>query len=115
MIVLVVPGFVPQGRLPNLGRLAERGRVRRLTPVHGIREAAWLGLPPTEIADGPLIVAALGAEPPERSIQFHLSLLGLVDGQVVSSPAPTAAEMRVIAPLLPKLNTSKLTGLLGEG
>ncbi len=115
MIVLVLPGFSPGERLPNLARLAELGRVRRLTPINGIPEAAWLGLPPTRIADGPLIVAALGHEPPERSIQFHLSLLGVEDGTIVSPPPPSAAEAAVVAALLLKLNTKRITALAGPG
>lgn len=115
MTVLILPGFRPLDRLPNLGRLAEQGRVRRLAPVQGLPEAAYLGLPPTQVADGPLIVAALGHEPPERSIQFHLSLLGMVDGTIVASPPPSATEAATVAALLPKLNTKRLTTLAGPG
>jgi len=115
VIVLILPGFTPGEHLENLARLAERGRVRRLSPINGIPEAAWLGLPPTRIADGPLIVAALGHEPPERSIQFHLSLVGVVDGTIVSPPPPSPAEASVVASLLPKLNTKRITALTGPG
>lgn len=106
--------FVAPGLLRYASELSLRGRVRRSTPILGAAEAAYVGLPPTRIADGPLIVAALGAEPPERSLQFHLSLLGLQDGLVVPPP-PSTAEAAVVKPLLSKLDTKRLTGLWGEG
>ncbi len=90
------------------------GRVRRLSPLRGASEAAYLGLPPTRLDDGPLVVAAFGVEPPERSLQFHLSWLGIEDGNVVAAEGPTPPESAALKRLLPKLDTKRLTGLFGE-
>ena len=109
MTVLVLPGLLPYAEETGLS-----GRVRRLSPVRGTPEAAWVGLPPLAIADGPLVVAALKAEPPERTMQFHLSLLGL-DGVLGMPPPPSADEEAALRPLLKRLDTKRLTALVGEG
>jgi 2,3-bisphosphoglycerate-independent phosphoglycerate mutase len=61
-------------------------RLQALPPETETPEAAWLGLDPTEweIPQGPLTLAALGHVPPERSVSFHLSLLGLNEGGALS-------------------------------
>ena len=109
MTVLVLPGLLPYAEATAL-----TGGVRRLAPVRGTPEAAWLGLPPLAVADGPLIVAALGAEPPERTMQFHLSVLGL-DGVLATPPPPSREEESVLRPLLRRLDTKRLTAVPGEG
>jgi hypothetical protein len=124
--VLIVPEWVARegeesvlrGR-PNLARAAELGEVFRVVqpPVVETPEALWLGLPPAEgqLRQGPLTVAALGADPPERSAHFHLSLLALEDG-VVRNPHLEAPEeeVRVLMEAAERLNTSRLTIVRGE-
>ena len=110
-MILFLPGLAPE-RLDAI-RWPE-GQVRRVAPVRGSPEAAFVGLPPTRLADGPLIVAALGAEPPERSLQFQLSWLGLDDGLLVPAEPPSAEESAALKAVLPKLDTKRLTGLFGE-
>ncbi|HZH98332.1 MAG TPA: hypothetical protein VEX38_05125, partial [Fimbriimonadaceae bacterium] len=62
----------------------------------------------------PLTVAALGADPPGKSVHFHLSLLSLIDG--VARPAePTEEEVRHILSASERLNTKRLTVVPGAG
>lgn len=64
---------------------------------------------------GPLTVSALGADPPERSTHFHVSLLGLVDGDVAGPPEVVPqGDLDAIIQHAKKLNTRTLTFLSGE-
>ncbi len=126
--IIVVPELVGQSEddtvlrpsnVPNLVRISERGSVIKIPrlPDREYVEGLYLGLDDqTEIADGPLTVAALGAGPPIRSTQFHLSLLSLTDS-VAHIPAgrPTEAEERAILDQAAKLNTKALTLVKGKG
>lgn len=99
-------------------RLAENSKVCGLvTPECETPEALLLGLSPDEgqLRQGPLTVSALGWDPPERSVHFHLSLLSL--GDSVSEPKQTLndEEFNVVKGVLERLNTKKLTTLLGQG
>lgn len=125
--VVIVPGLlategsesVLRQRLPALSRLAERGTVSKIAKLPKVEtpEALLLGFPPQEaqMAQGPLTVAALGADPPERSTHFHLSLLSLTDG-IATAPAylPGSAESEEIWQHAKRLNTSRLTLLRGR-
>lgn len=118
-------------RLPNLERIAELGAIFKLRPVPAVEtpEALYLGLKPTEgqLHQGPLTISALGADPPERSNHFHLSLLSFEDGVVRIPKRPgltralaTDAEiapdhLRQILEFAQKLNTKALTIVKGEG
>ncbi|MEA2552755.1 MAG: 2,3-bisphosphoglycerate-independent phosphoglycerate mutase [Fimbriimonadaceae bacterium] len=125
--VIVLPGLIgpdPENspllqKLETLRTMTELGELKRLSPLPPMDtpEAIWLGLPPTEgqLRQGPLTVSALGADPPERSTHFHVSLLGYRDGQVVATPAIVPEEdLRVIVEQAKKLNTRLLTFLAGE-
>ena len=79
-------------------------------------ESAILGHSNLVLDQGPLTVAALGWNPPEGSLHFHLSLLSL-GGDAVHTPAnlPSPEEVKVIERQLALLNTKNLTVLVGEG
>lgn len=82
-------------------------------------ESAFLGLKPGELecAEGPLILSALRVDPPERSVQFHLSLASLSEEGKVSAlnPPPSSAHVRSVMQAASRLNTEKLTIVAGEG
>ena len=81
------------------------------------KELSLLGMNPTQfpLAAGPLMIAALGKEPPGRSVQFHLSLAGIDAEGILRRPTvPNASESRIIAELLPKLSTKTLTVVPGS-
>jgi 2,3-bisphosphoglycerate-independent phosphoglycerate mutase len=99
--------------------MAEVGTVFKLSPLPRIEtpEALYLGMGPTEaqMRQGPLTVSALGADPPERSTHFHLSLMSLVEGKVETPKViPSGEELRLISDLLPSLNTKVLTIVAGR-
>jgi len=83
----------------------------------GTAEATFLGLNPSsiELQDGPLIVSALGADPPDGSVHFHLSLMSF-DGTRCSTPKTRILPQQIGAVLQEsmKLNTKKLTIVAGE-
>lgn len=99
-------------KLPGLEPFLDGGRVGRLAPIprEGFREAAFLGLPPGRVtmAEGPLVVAALGADPPERTLHFRVALLG-TDG------LPFKGEVPELPLLLRRLDTARLTHVGTEG
>ncbi len=128
-VVLVVPHLVsrpeqdsPLRPLPNgLSQMAENGRVVRLRPMAREKtpEAAWLGLNPRSLRleEGPLTVSALGFDPPERSVQFALTL-GSVDGAGMLrqvEPTPDDETVTIVMREAARLATPKLTLLAGEG
>ncbi len=99
--------------------MAELGEVQKVPALGPIEtpEAAYLGMRPEEaqIPQGPLTVAALGADPPERSTHFHLSLMGFQDGEVrQSSLLLSSEELRTVLDHVPRLNTKTLTFVEGE-
>ena len=87
----------------------------RLEPEEAF-ETAILGHSGIVLDQGPLTVAALGWNPPERSVQFHLSLLTLSGDFVgLQVPKPSVDEFKVIEQQLMRLNTKSLTILMGDG
>lgn len=114
--VLALPGLldVPEGepflpRNATLESLAAHGRVQRTAAPRSLGE--WLGLEPEEadLAFGPLVVAALGADPPERSTSFALEVLGLEGDDLQPPPSLTRAEHGEIVAAARKLDTRRLT------
>ena len=79
-------------------------------------DAALLGHGDLVLDQGPLTVAALGINPPDRSLHFHVSLLS-TSGDTISSLSepPSAIESMAIRKALAKLSTKNLTVLIGEG
>lgn len=105
--------------LPAFRTLAELGAIRRLAPLprEETPEALFLGARTGEIElrPGPLIVSALNADPPDRSIHFHLSLLGFADGMALDVPTlPTPEELRTVIEAARRLDTRLLTLVAGE-
>lgn len=79
-------------------------------------ESALLGHSNLILDQGPLTVAALGWNPPEGSVHFHVSLLSWNENSVLGQiPPPTEAEFRIIEEQIARLNSRKLTVLTGEG
>jgi 2,3-bisphosphoglycerate-independent phosphoglycerate mutase len=92
----------------------------KLAPVPPVEtpEAAYLGIDPRTVPfnEGPLIVAALGADPPERSVHFHLSLMSFEDGVVRSLQHEVPDDqLRVVLENCKRLDTRQLTVVGGEG
>jgi 2,3-bisphosphoglycerate-independent phosphoglycerate mutase len=100
--------------------MAELGTLRKIAPVPPSEtpEAMYLGMPPSEaqMRQGPLTVAALGADPPERSTHFHLSILSFSEGAIWQPKlAIPSAEAEIIADQASRLNTKLLTFVKGAG
>lgn len=106
--------------MPRLEHIVARSNLFRLKPMPPIAltEAAWLGLDPLRyhLSQGPLTVAAFGADPPPRSVHFHLSLMTHADGQI--EPIEFAVDDKEVRELLTqaeRLNTRNLTIVHGAG
>lgn len=101
--------------------MAEWGKVVRLGKREdgGVFEAGWLGVRPGTVgmAQGPLTVAALGYEPPERSVHFHLSLMSVgEDGALgLVSDDLLAEDVRAVMDAAERLATKRLTPVRGRG
>jgi 2,3-bisphosphoglycerate-independent phosphoglycerate mutase len=123
-VVLILPELlgepsVLRQKLPTLGLIAELGSLFKLGPMPKLEtpEALYLGLRPDEgqLRQGPLTVSALGADPPERSTHFHLSLMSFSDGVAVQPNVQISAkEAAEVVALAKKLNTKALTFVEGE-
>ncbi len=102
-------------KLPDLERLSEASTIFELLPVEGgvTPEATLLGLSPglVELADGPLTCSWLGVDPPDRSVQFHVSLLHL-DEEGILHRIEVDEE---IAPVLSRLDRPRWTFVPGRG
>lgn len=110
------PLFERSGDL--LATMAQRGRVVRIQAGPGrAPELEWVGLDPAvhSAEEGPLFVAALGAKPPDRSVQFRLSLLS-TDGSQVRQPGyiPDESESEVLWSQIRRLETARLKPVKGR-
>jgi hypothetical protein len=127
-IVLIVPDLLgnPEDesalrqRLTALAALTEIGTLFKIASAPKIEtpEALYLGLGPTEaqMRQGPLTVSALGADPPERSTHFHLSLMSHDDGRAEQPTyLPTADELALLWAAAKRLDTARFTLVRGEG
>jgi hypothetical protein len=126
--VLIVPNWlvaedgqsVLWSPLSALSFFAERSSLRKCISAMEpcMVEATWLGLAPgtVNLEDGPLIVSAFGYDPPDRSVQFQMSLMSLVDGAArkLMEKIPRQ-ELDAIWQETQKLNTRALTAVRGEG
>jgi hypothetical protein len=126
MSFLILDGLLANDSEPSLiehqsafQRLAEVCNVYRVSiPGGAMREAMLLGFTPHEIAmsQGPLTVSALGFDPPDKSVHFHLSLMS-IEGDSLKQVLiePTKDELDVVKEEAKKLNTKLLTTLIGKG
>ena len=126
-ILFIAPGWlatnpdesVLRQKLQSLSQMAELGELTKLSLMPKVEtpEALVLGMPPDRVrlAQGPLTVAALGADPPPKSTHFHLTPMSL-DGDALSEidwDLP-GEEIDLAMELAKKLNTSALTIVAGE-
>ena len=90
-VLLILPGWLDVAgesvlRVvhPGVSVMAELGELSHLAqiPAAKVPEGLLLGMGPDEVnlEQGPLTVAALGVDPPEKSIHFHLTPMSLADG-----------------------------------
>ncbi|MBC8065270.1 MAG: hypothetical protein H7Y17_10595 [Chlorobia bacterium] len=127
-IVLILPGWlgeenedsVLRQNLPGISRLAELGELSKLTPPPQTEtpEALVLGMAPNlvNLAQGPLTIAALGADPPEKSTHFHLSPIALMDNVLHEHALDLPPEqVDFVMERAKNLNTRNLTIVVGEG
>ncbi len=128
-LILIIPDWLaPLGGesvlrqpLPGLHRLTEVGQIAKLNPIHEttVPEAAFLGMNPYEIhlSQGALMVSALGFDPPERSVHFHLSLMSLDGNSVLHRLKHTVTPelSKEIMTLLKPINAPSLIVLPGMG
>lgn len=104
---------------PVWRRLSEEGEVFRLRSDPGalVPEAAWLGLDPAEVQMpvGPLTVAGLRADPPERSVEFRAEWLSVDDEGILeaSPPGPSPQEAQAIHAQVARLETPRLRWVPG--
>ncbi len=127
-VVLILEGLLGSESEPSV--LRERtGFIRRLPETADIfrgvlptdvetPEAAFLGMSPREVrlAQGPLTVAAFGAEPPERSTHFHLSVMS-VEGGIIHEPdseRPSADLQKRLSTTFESLKSKLLTVVPGR-
>jgi hypothetical protein len=106
--------------LPCWQSLVASGTIRRLSHfdmTSSARFGAYLGLAleHDQLADGPLVCAALRVYPPDRSVQFRVGVLSFAsDGLLTHSPfRPQPGEVREIRRIGERLNSSSLTFIGG--
>jgi len=107
-------------KLPYLQEITEASSLFRLTNAaeSKVPEAAMLGFGPDSLdaSEGVLIMSALGADPPEKSVHFHMQLGSLGDSGVVEvvRDAPTEAEVRALMAAAARLETDRLAIVAGQ-
>lgn len=69
-----------------------------------------------DASEGVLIVSALGADPPEKSVHFHVQLASLGESGVVElvRDAPTEADVRELMAAAERLETDRLAIVAGQ-
>lgn len=118
--ILFLPGSLDVAGEPPLSEILGEP-LRRMQSVAGLTrvteapayvpELAWVGLEPNshELSQGVLAVSAFGADPPDRSVHFHLSVLSLTDDQVGALPYRLdRAEYDQLIAIARRLETARL-------
>lgn len=124
-LVLVVPGLLQTTMLdrlaesPSLQRLASCASLHRfvLESEQDLEESSF-GLQPSDphLAAGPLMVAALGHEPPPLSVHYCLTAMNFTDGTAQKlNYKITAAEWSELWLAATRLNSRLVTLLRGDG
>lgn len=108
----------PEG-VPGLLELRERGRLSVLSPMNSgsLLEAAWLGLNDEtyNVGAGPLTVAALKVDPPERAVSMHLNLASVVEDELQEPTyVPEITELQPLLREAARLQTNDLYLAFGE-
>ena len=126
-VLLILPGWLDVAREsvlrvvhPGVSVMAELGELSHLAqiPAAKVPEGLLLGMGPDEVnlEQGPLTVAALGVDPPEKSIHFHLTPMSLADGFLHEHKLELPPEqVDMIMAKAKSLNTRSLTVVPGEG
>ncbi|MBS1721600.1 MAG: hypothetical protein JSS66_01190 [Armatimonadetes bacterium] len=98
---------------------AAEGTVVGIAPVQGrLPELLALGVDPDsiDIPEGPIMVAALGHDPPERSVHFCLTLGSVSESGVLEQPSDTSgADVAEALRFGETLSTKSLRVLQGRG
>lgn len=98
---------------------AEGCEIVRLRPLPDDVTREWisLGVNPAgkSIADGPLMIASMRLEPPQRSVHFRLSLASLDEFVTAKPPPPTPEEATTLAAAVSRLETRSLTPAWRQG
>jgi len=123
MPIVVLQGLFGSDESESVAREVEAFRlvgtessIQKFFLREGSFDSAILGHEELQLTQGPLTVAALGWDPPERSTEFHLSLLSTFENNISDQlPTPTDEESQVLKQELQKLNTKAMTILFGEG
>ena len=97
--------------------LSQSSKTSAFTIEHGeIFESVLLGHRNLDLDQGPLTVAALGVNPPEKSIHFHVSLFSKsVDTISAVVQGPSLDESKALSEQLNRLSTKNLTVIIGSG
>ncbi len=111
---------VIRSEMPCLARFRDHGTVSmvRNSEGKGNLEAEYLGLERDSVSmqQGPLTVAALGYDPPDRSAHYHLSLLSTKNGTIDIPKVQLDFEtQRLVLDLSKQLNTRRITICESEG
>lgn len=121
--ILILPGLLNSSEepwlsdqtLPILNELSANSEVFGLNWLG--TEVELVGLEPSfQMNQGPLTVAGLGADPPSRSVHFHISTLSVAGDRGGLPPYEIPEELD--APLktaLERLNTKSLIAVPGRG
>lgn len=121
--VVILPNSLAQGigsiwEEPPAGLryLADHGDVFKLSPLEATPELEFIGLSgANKLPRGPLILSAFGVDPPERSVQFEMSLLSVhEDGVIGEIGRISTEEAKGLGEHFAKLATKEMIPVFGE-
>ncbi len=119
-ILIGAPGLLAAGFSPKTEAwktIIERSRIFGIGESEpGMTELSWLGLPPkyADIAQGPLAAAAFRIAPPDRSVIYQATLMGLNDKEEIHEVSPSEEEARDLFSRLSSLNRRNWTFVEGS-
>ncbi|QYK54110.1 MAG: hypothetical protein KF824_04240 [Fimbriimonadaceae bacterium] len=121
--VLILPEALKQGvgsiwEEPPVGLryFADHGEVFKLSLLEATPELEYVGLSGvSKLPRGPLVLSAFGVDPPERSVQFEMSLLSVSDEGLIGEVGKiSSSKLRGLDKEFAKLATKDLTPVFGE-